>query len=77
MYWKLILLALALYGTSVWMILHAANAWKTGVLIETRKMSPIKDYYYRGEFMYYFQITLYSLGGSFMTGFATWLLMNR
>jgi len=75
--WELIFITLGLYGTSVWMILHAANAWRTGILVETRKMSPIKDYYYRGEFQYYFYIVLYALGGSFMTGVATWLLMNR
>ncbi|HEN3621395.1 TPA: hypothetical protein ACJTCA_001310 [Yersinia enterocolitica] len=73
---KTIALVFVMYAAAIWMLLHGIRGFQTGVIIETRKGSPIKDYYYRGDFGFYVNIFLYIVGGTVMIGFATWLLMT-
>jgi hypothetical protein len=74
---EIIGIALAMYITAIWMLLHGIRGFQTGLIIETRKGTPEKDYYYRGDFGFYFNVFLYIVFGTGLTGFATWFLMTR
>ncbi|AUT94568.1 hypothetical protein FP388_19930 [Citrobacter europaeus] len=73
---KNIALVTVMYVTAIWMLLHGIRGFQTGVIIETRKSSPIKDYYYRGDLGFYVNVFLYIVGGTGMIGFTSWLLMT-
>lgn len=76
MEYKLIIMSCAVFIMSIWMLLHGIRGYQTGVIIEGRKDSPVKDYYYRGDTGFYVNVFLYVVGGTFAIGFSTWLLMR-
>ncbi|MEM6161332.1 hypothetical protein AAH446_12390 [Erwinia sp. P6884] len=68
-------LASVSYVSAIWMLLHGIRGYQTGLIIESRKGTSVKDYYYRGDISFYVNVFFYIVGGTAMTGFATWLLM--
>jgi hypothetical protein len=46
------------------------------LIIETRKGTPEKDYYYRGDIGFYVNVFFYIAGGTFAVGFSAWLMMT-
>jgi len=42
----------------------------------TRKGTPEKDYYYRGDIGFYVNVFFYIAGGTFSVGFSAWLMMT-
>ncbi|WP_145507321.1 hypothetical protein [Yersinia alsatica] len=69
-------LVCVMYATAIWVLLHGIRGFQTGVIIEPRKGSPIKDYYYRGGLGFYVNVFMYIVAGTWMIGFATWFLMT-
>ncbi|EAS3781378.1 hypothetical protein B4R02_14315 [Salmonella enterica] len=73
---KIVSLSCVIYITAIWMLLHGIRGYQTGVIIESRKDSQIKDYYYRDDVGFYINVVFYITGGIFLIGFATWFLMT-
>ncbi|MBW9462325.1 hypothetical protein [Kluyvera sp. EC_51] len=74
--YELVGLSCVTYIASVWMLLHGIRGAQTGVIIEGRKGSSVKDYYYRGDIGFYVNVFFYIVGGTFTVSFATFLLMK-
>lgn len=62
--------------TAIWMLLHGIRGYQAGLIIESRKGSPVKDYYYRGSAGFYVNVFCYIAGGTAMAGFSFWLAMT-
>ena len=69
-------LVCVMYATAIWVLLHGIRGFQKGVIIEPRKGSSIKDYYYRGDLGFYVNVFMYIVAGTWMIGFATWFLMT-
>ncbi|HEN4999043.1 TPA: hypothetical protein U6I48_004601 [Klebsiella aerogenes] len=76
MEYKLFAVAFLSFIMAIWMLLHGIRGYQTGLIIETRKGSPVKDYYYRGDIGFYVNVFLYIVGGTFTVGFSAWLMMT-
>ena len=66
------IIACLMLVTAIWMLLHGIRGYQKGVIIETRKSSPIKDYYYRGDFGFtsiYFLYCCWYGDGRFSAGY--------
>lgn len=70
------IIACLMLVTAIWMLLHGIRGYQKGVIIETRKSSSIKDYYYRGDFGFYVNIFFYIVVGTAMVGFSAWLFFR-
>lgn len=70
------IIACLMLVTAIWMLLHGIRGYRKGVIIETRKSSPIKDYYYRGDFGFYVNVFFYIVVGTVMVGFSAWLFFR-
>lgn len=76
MNYEAVVLSCISFITAIWMLLHGIRGAQTGVIVESRKGSPVKDYYYRGDIGFYVNIFFYITGGTAMVGFSAWLLMK-
>jgi hypothetical protein len=74
--YKAVALSCITYIMAAWMLLHGIRGAQTGVIVESRKGSSVKDYYYRGDVGFYVNVFLYITGGTATVGFSTWLLMR-
>ncbi|QZN97208.1 hypothetical protein [Symbiopectobacterium purcellii] len=74
--YEVVALSCMTYIMAVWMLLHGIRGAQSGVIVESRKGSSVKDCYYRGDIGFYVNVFLYIVGGTFMVGISTWLLMR-
>lgn len=74
--YKTVALSCIIFIMAVWMLLQGIRGAQTGVIVEGRKGSSVKDYYYRGDVGFYVNVFLYITGGTVTVGFSTWLLMR-
>lgn len=74
--YEVVALSCMTFFMAVWMLLHGIRGAQSGVIIESRKGSSVKDYYYRGDIGFYVNIFLYIVGGTFTVGISTWFLMR-
>lgn len=50
------IIACLMLVTAIWMLLHGIRGYQKGVIIESRKSSPVKYYYYSREFLFYITV---------------------
>ena len=74
--YEAIALACMTWIMAIWMLLHGIRGAQKGVIVEGRKGSTVKDYYYRGDIGFYVNVFLYIVGGTCTVGFSTWLSMR-
>ncbi|ROP62254.1 hypothetical protein EDF81_0738 [Enterobacter sp. BIGb0383] len=74
--YKTVALSCIIFITAILMLLHGIRGAQTGVIVESRKGSSVKDYYYRGDIGFYVNVFFYITGGTAMVGFSAWLLMR-
>ncbi|WP_431022626.1 DUF2542 domain-containing protein [Erwinia rhapontici] len=76
MEYKVLAVACMIFIMAIWMLLHGIRGYQAGLIIETRKGTPEKDYYYRGDIGFYVNVFFYIAGGTFAVGFSAWLIMT-
>ena len=74
--YEMVALSCTTYIMAVWMLLHGIRGAQTGGIGESRKGSPGKDYYYRGNIGFYVNVFFYIVGGTFTVGISTCFLMK-